>query len=58
MVTVATAALFIAAKVEESPRKIKDVLTVFDYILKLKKSGGKRDFEVLDISTFHFTDTR
>jgi len=54
MVTVATAALFIAAKVEESPRKIKDVLTVTDYVIKLKK--GERD--VLDISSFHYTDTK
>jgi len=54
MVTVATAALFIAAKVEESPRKIKDVLTVTDYVMKLKK--GERD--VLDISSFHYTDTK
>lgn len=39
MVTVATAALFLAAKVEENPRKVKDVLTVIDYVHKLKKGN-------------------
>jgi hypothetical protein len=40
LITVSTAALFIAAKVEETPRKVKDVMTVVDFVHKLKKSGG------------------
>ena len=35
---VATASLFIAAKIEENPRKVRDVLTAVDYIAKLKKN--------------------
>ena len=56
MVTVVTASLFIAAKVEENPRKVKDVLTVVDYVHKLKKAA--RPVPVLDINSFYFTDTR
>ena len=32
MMTVATAALFLAAKVEENPHKVKDVITIVDYV--------------------------
>ena len=38
LVTVSTTALFIAAKVEENPRKVKDVISVVDYVHKIKKS--------------------
>ena len=59
LVTVATASLFIAAKIEENPRKVKDVITVVDYVVKLKNNGGKRDATiVIDMNSFHFTDTR
>jgi hypothetical protein len=58
LITVATAALFIAAKVEENPRKVKDVITVVDYVHKLKKSKGVKPVPVLDINSFYFTDTK
>lgn len=58
MIIVATAALFIAAKVEESPRKVKDVMSVVDYVHKLKKANGRKPVPVLDINSFYFTDTR
>lgn len=60
LITVATASLFIAAKVEENPRKVKDVITVVDYVHKLKKSKGgvKPVPPVLDINSFYFTDTK
>ncbi|TNV79459.1 hypothetical protein FGO68_gene433 [Halteria grandinella] len=59
IVTVATASLFIAAKIEENPRKVRDVITVVDYVVKLKKNGGNRNaVVVIDINSFHFTDTR
>ncbi len=58
LITVSTAALFIAAKVEETPRKVKDVMTVVDYVNKLRKSGGQKPVSVLDINSFYFTDTR
>jgi len=38
----ATASVYLASKVEESPRKYKDVLTVVDYaikVLELEHSG-------------------
>jgi hypothetical protein len=57
MITVATAALFLAAKIEESPRKVKDVMTVVDYVHKIKM-GHKRPVQVLDMNSFYFTDTR
>jgi hypothetical protein len=56
MMTVATAALFLAAKVEENPRKVKDVITVVDYVKKLKK--GSRPIPLIDLNSFHFTDTK
>jgi hypothetical protein len=57
MVTVVTASLFIAAKVEENPRKVKDVISIVDYVLKIKKQI-KRPIPVLDINSFYFTDTK
>jgi hypothetical protein len=36
--TVATAALFLAGKIEENPRKLKDVVSVFDYVYKMKST--------------------
>ena len=56
MMTVATAALFLAAKVEENPRKVKDVITVVDYVQKLKK--GSRPVSLIDLNSFYFTDTK
>ena len=58
MLTVATAAIFVAAKVEENPRKVKDVISVIDYVNKLKKAKGKRPIQVIDINSFYFTDTK
>ena len=58
MLTVATAALFIAAKVEENPRKVKDVITVVDYVQKLKTTNYQRPVPVLDLNSFYFTDTK
>jgi len=57
MVTVVTASLFIAAKVEENPRKVKDVISIVDYVLKIKKQF-KKPIPVLDINSFYFTDTK
>ena len=53
----ATASLFLAAKVEENPRKLRDAVSVFDYIGKLKK-GLKRPIPVLDLNSFEFTDLK
>ena len=59
-VTVATTTIFVAGKVEESPRKVRDVISVVDWVLKKKKKKGDSDenIEVLDINSFYFTDTR
>lgn len=56
MITVTTAALFLTAKVEENPRKVKDVITVVDYVQKLRK--GTRPIPLLDLNSFYFTDTK
>jgi hypothetical protein len=55
--TVATASLFLAGKVEENPRKLKDVVSVFDYVQKMKKRM-KRPIPVIDINSFDFTDLK
>ena len=51
VLTVATASLFLAAKIEENPRKIKDVVSVFDYVYKMKK-GIERPIPVIDLNSF------
>ncbi len=56
MMTVATAALFLDAKVEENPRKVKDVITIVDYVQKLRK--GMDPVPILDLNSFYFTDTK
>ena len=40
-----------AAKIEENPRKIKDVVSVFDYVYKMKK-GIERPIPVIDLNSF------
>ena len=56
MFTVATACLFLAAKIEENPRKLKDVVSVFDYVRKKKR--GDKEPQVLDLGSFLFTDLK
>eukprot|EP00347_Sterkiella_histriomuscorum_P007354 403349268 len=58
ILTVATASLFLAAKIEENPRKLKDVISVFDYVYKLNKANNQRPVPLLDISSFQFTDLK
>ena len=41
MLTVCTASLFLAAKIEETPRKLKDVISVFDYVHKKKRRNNQ-----------------
>jgi hypothetical protein len=57
--TVATAAVFIAAKVEENPRKVKDVISVMDYVKKVRENQGKKEnVQLMDLNSFLFTDTK
>lgn len=53
----ATASLFLAGKIEENPRKLKDVASVFDYVQKMK-AKTKRPIPVIDINSFLFTDLK
>lgn len=55
--TVATASLFLAAKIEENPRKLKDVVSVFDYASKMMK-GVPNPVPVLDLNSFEYTDLK
>jgi hypothetical protein len=55
--TVATASLFLAGKLEENPRKLKDVLSVFDYVFKIK-NNMKKPIPLIDINSFKFTDLK
>ena len=58
ILTVATACLFLAGKIEENPRKLKDVISVFDYVNKTKKLNYQRPIPVLDLNSFVFTDLK
>ena len=58
ILTVATACLFLAGKIEENPRKLKDVISVFDYVNKMKKLNYQRPIPVLDLNSFVFTDLK
>jgi hypothetical protein len=51
------ASLFLAAKIEENPRKLKDLVSTFDYAHKMKR-GVSRPIPVLDLNSFYFTDLK
>ncbi|CDW77457.1 cyclin l1 [Stylonychia lemnae] len=55
--TVATASLFLAAKIEENARKLKDVVSIFDYVYKMRKLKT-RPVPLLDINSFQYTDLK
>lgn len=57
MQTVATASLFLASKIEENPRKLKDLVSIFDYVCKVKREGTK-NVQLLDLNSFQFTDLK
>jgi len=60
-VVYATACLFLAAKVEESPRKIKDIVTVFDYVVKLKTNQHDKNDQIPPViytGSFQFLDLK
>ncbi|RKP38569.1 cyclin-like protein [Dimargaris cristalligena] len=40
-------ALFLACKIEESPRKVKDIINVFDYVIK-----KKQDLPIIPLESF------
>ena len=42
------AALYLACKLEEQPRRLRDIITVLDY---LKKKANKQQETILDISS-------
>jgi len=47
---VSAACLFIAAKFMDTPKKLRDMVSVFDYLI-LSKEGAVRPIEVLDLSS-------
>ena len=62
----ATASLFIACKVSDCPRQLKDTLTVFEYAKKMKEGYGqscdrslqKNAVPIIDLNSFEFTDLK
>ena len=55
--TVATASLFLATKLEETPKKIRDIVSVFDYLLKMKDNVQK-PIPVIDLGSVRFSDVK
>lgn len=51
------ACLFLATKLEETPKKIRDVISVFDYLLKIKE-GVEQPIPVLDLNSDEFSHFR
>ena len=49
--------MFLAAKIEENPRKLKDVVSIFDYLYKQKKERT-RSVRPLDLNSFYYTDLK
>lgn len=52
-----------ASKVCEKPRYLKDVVTVFEYVKKIKEGYGRNRSEknavpVLDLNSFEYTDLK
>jgi hypothetical protein len=54
--TMSTAVLFLSCKIEESHRKLRDVLTVFDYVNKLNSGEQKRPVELISLNSFGYSD--
>ena len=50
---IAAACLFLATKLEEAPKKVRDVVSVFDYLLKIKE-GTVPPIPVLDLNSNDF----
>ena len=53
----ALAALFIATKIEEQPRKLRDTVSTFDYVKKIHK-GHPRPIPVLVFGSMSFTSLK
>ncbi|KAJ1972781.1 hypothetical protein H4R35_004487, partial [Dimargaris xerosporica] len=49
---VAMGCLFLASKVEESPRKIKDVINVFDYVIKKQRQQQHQEGPIMPLEPF------
>jgi transcription initiation factor TFIIIB Brf1 subunit/transcription initiation factor TFIIB len=57
--SIATASLYLAAKVEEEPRKFKDIVSVFDYCTKrICKPSEHEKIDLLDLSSYNFIDRK
>lgn len=56
--TILPAALFLACKLEEHHRKMKDVISVFHYVI-MKNRGKKEEKElVLNLNSFEYQDKK
>ncbi|KAJ1982815.1 hypothetical protein H4R34_001583 [Dimargaris verticillata] len=49
---VAMGCLFLASKVEESPRKIKDIINVFDYVIKKQRQHHHQQSAITPLEPF------